>query len=40
MQEPVEEVMCEVSSEVAGAVIEALSVRKGELRELINLPVS
>ncbi|KAK9808999.1 hypothetical protein WJX72_007651 [[Myrmecia] bisecta] len=35
--EPVEEVICEVEDEYAGAVIEALSLRKGELQEMIPI---
>ncbi len=37
--EPIEEVTCEVGEEHAGAVIEALSARKGELAEMLPAPV-
>ena len=30
--EPLEEVVCEVEDEYSGAIIEALSLRKGEVR--------
>lgn len=30
--------MCEVSEEVSGSIIEALSLRKGELCEMVTLP--
>ena len=32
--EPIEEVVCEVADEFSGAVIEALTVRKGEVSRL------
>lgn len=37
LQEPVEEVVCEVADEVAGSIIEALSLRKGELTDMSPL---
>ncbi len=37
MLEPLEEVMLEVADEVAGAVIEAVSLRRGELMDMTPL---
>ncbi len=39
LTEPIEEVMCEISVDVSGAIIEALSLRKGELRDMTTLQV-
>lgn len=38
-QEPMEEVHCEIEEEHSGAVIEALSLRRGELLEMLPLQV-
>ena len=37
--EPLEEVYCEVQEEHSGAVIEALTLRRGELLEMVPLHV-
>jgi hypothetical protein len=36
--EPFEEVMCEVGEEQAGAIIEALALRRGDLQDMVPLP--
>jgi hypothetical protein len=36
--EPFEEVTCEVGEEQAGAIIEALALRRGELMDMVPLP--
>lgn len=39
-QEPLEEVVCEVDDEHAGGVMQALSLRRAELQEMVPLHVS
>ena len=39
-QEPLEEVVCEVDDEHAGSVMQALSLRRAELQEMVPLHVS
>ena len=37
--EPMEDVMCEVNEDTAGQVIESLSLRRGELTEMVTIQV-